>query len=169
MLGNFRPEWVIADQECTDKFIDDVWLELRRRTPSTSLAVLGHDSDFRRCERWIRRGARCYVCSSNEDERLIHAIKVAHAFAVLVIDAAFVTLFAEDSNRFQPTRPLRDRELQILEFARDGLRSDEIGAMLHLTSHTVEFHIRNLIDKLGARNRTQAVARAIHIGLIASG
>jgi len=87
---------------------------------------------------------------------------------LLVVDACFQGLLTEFVQLFEPEPSLSARELQLLKLVAGGLRTEEIAERLHLSGHTVEFHFRNIISKLGARNRTQAVARAVILGLIAA-
>src|SRR5438045_2728558 len=71
-------------------------------------------------------------------------------------------------DRFQPNEDLSARELEVLRLASRGLRTEDIAGELHLTGHTVNFHLSNVIAKLGVRGRTQAVVRALLLGLIAA-
>ncbi len=61
---------------------------------------------------------------------------------------------------------LSDRELECLRFAALGHPDGEIGALLHRSPVTARFHVDNAVRKLGARNRTHAVAKAVQLGLI---
>jgi DNA-binding NarL/FixJ family response regulator len=61
---------------------------------------------------------------------------------------------------------LSRRELEILHLLASGMRQNEIAAKLVVSPKTVASHIRNLLDKLGARNPPQAVAEAIHRHLL---
>jgi len=62
--------------------------------------------------------------------------------------------------------PLSERELECLTWAALGRTDVEIGAIIHRSPTTARFHIDNAVRKLGARNRTQAVAMAAQRGLI---
>jgi len=66
----------------------------------------------------------------------------------------------------QPPFNLSDRELECLTWAALGRTDTEIGAMIHRSPTTARFHVDNAVRKLGARNRTQAVAIAAQHGLI---
>jgi LuxR family maltose regulon positive regulatory protein len=64
-----------------------------------------------------------------------------------------------------PFEPLSTREYEVLQFVAEGLSNQQIAQHLVLSLHTVKLHIKHLLTKLGATNRTQAVAhaRALHI------
>jgi DNA-binding CsgD family transcriptional regulator len=61
---------------------------------------------------------------------------------------------------------LTPREVEVLKLGADGATSEEIATTLHLTEHTVKSHLKRIQGKLGARNRTHAVALALRSGLI---
>jgi LuxR family maltose regulon positive regulatory protein len=62
---------------------------------------------------------------------------------------------------------LTPRELEILALMADGASNQEIAGRLVVTVGTVKGHVNHILDKLGARNRTEAVARARELGLLA--
>ena len=65
------------------------------------------------------------------------------------------------------TEPLlTSRETEVLEQASLGLRTQEIATSLGISDRTVQAHLRNIFLKLGARSRTEAVARAIRSGWV---
>lgn len=134
----------------------------------TKIALLGLASDFGRCERWIRYGVACYLASSSEDDRIIQALRLSDQQNLVVVDVCFQVPLVQIVRLLEPQPTLSQRELQLLKLGAAGLHTDEIAAGLHLTRHTVEFHFRNILSKLGARNRTQAVARGIILGLVSS-
>jgi DNA-binding CsgD family transcriptional regulator len=61
---------------------------------------------------------------------------------------------------------LSSREHQVLELVADGLSNKLIAERLGLSEHTAKFHVRSLLDKLGADTRADAVARAARRGLL---
>lgn len=62
--------------------------------------------------------------------------------------------------------PLTPREVQVLELLAEGLPNKAIAARLRISDQTVKFHVSSISGKLGARNRTDAVRRAVRRGLI---
>jgi DNA-binding CsgD family transcriptional regulator len=61
---------------------------------------------------------------------------------------------------------LTDRELEILKWVKDGKSNSEISEIMHLSIKTIEYHVGNLLRKLGATNRTTAVVIAIKLRLL---
>ena len=68
--------------------------------------------------------------------------------------------------KLAPDIPLTRRETEILKWAADGKTSSDVSEILAIAESTVRFHTKNAISKLGARNRTAAVARAALLGLL---
>lgn len=64
---------------------------------------------------------------------------------------------------------LTDRELEVLEHVAAGARNREIAQQLRVSIKTVEFHLGNILGKLSARSRTEAVVRASQVGLLSLG
>jgi DNA-binding NarL/FixJ family response regulator len=61
---------------------------------------------------------------------------------------------------------LTDRELQVLELVAAGRRNRQIAETLNVSIKTVEFHLSNILGKLGAQSRTEAVVRAWQTGIL---
>ena len=62
--------------------------------------------------------------------------------------------------------PLTLREVEVLELLAEGLSNKAIAGRLHISDQTVKFHVASIAGKLGAANRTDAVRRAVRLGLI---
>jgi DNA-binding NarL/FixJ family response regulator len=62
--------------------------------------------------------------------------------------------------------PLTPREIEVLQRVAEGLPNKVIADRLHISEHTVKFHLNSLMGKLGAQSRTEAVVRATRLGLL---
>jgi len=85
-------------------------------------------------------------------------------------DAILVTPDASDGSDTDEEvidEPLTPREVQVLELLAEGLPNKAIAVRLGISDQTVKFHVSSISSKLGARNRTDAVRRAVRRGLIA--
>lgn len=69
----------------------------------------------------------------------------------------------------QPVEEITDREREVLRLLATGATNREIAASLHLSEHTVNYHMKNILAKLHLRNRAQVVAYAFREGLIRPG
>src|SRR6516164_1315779 len=111
------------------------------------------------------RGARGYVIKDVDTTELVRAIR-----AVVRKESAFDSRSAAAmvrSLRVQPDQPaFTERELNVLELLAHGLSNKEIGKRLYISETTVKFHVRNLMRKLNAASRAEAVYEASKLGLI---
>ena len=63
-------------------------------------------------------------------------------------------------------QPLSDRELEVLDCLASGQTTSQIGSRLYISENTVKTHVRHILEKMEASNRTEAVSKAIQLGLI---
>jgi two-component system NarL family response regulator len=61
---------------------------------------------------------------------------------------------------------LTHRETEVLRLVAEGMSNKAVGKALSITENTVKYHVRNILQKLGAQNRTEAVTHAIRAGLL---
>lgn len=116
----------------------------------------------------IRAGANGYILKNTEPEELRMALRsVASGKGALspevignVINAASHSLIDP------PTSLLSDRELEVLGCLAEGLTTLQIGVKLYISENTVKTHIRHILEKLEASNRTEAVGKATQLGLL---
>ena len=90
------------------------------------------------------------------------AADVDHDGILIASDAADVSDVEEDGL----DEALTPREVQVLELLAEGLPNKAIAVRLHISDQTVKFHVSSISGKLGAKNRTDAVRRAVRRGLI---
>jgi DNA-binding NarL/FixJ family response regulator len=99
-------------------------------------------------------------------EQIIQAIK-AIGSGLMILDGALLRQLTRGVDEDAPsTEPLTPRETQVLDLLADGLGNKEIAARLNISEHTIKFHIRSILGKLGASSRTEAVSRGLRSGLI---
>ena len=158
-----HPLWLLIGPEVEEQTIRSVVLSCQAMHPDLQLAMLGEVGDLRRCERWMRRGCRVYLESSAGVERVAAALDVAHTLRLVVVDRVFPD--AARARQIPPIGALTRREEEVLGLLCLGLRNSDIAHELHLTENTVEFHVSRVLGKLGARNRVEAVDRAVGLGL----
>jgi two-component system, NarL family, sensor histidine kinase FusK len=117
----------------------------------------------------LRAGARGYLLKSAEVGELVDAIQEVHAGGTLVAPSLTPRLvervsWIDESSRIAET--LTEREAEVLRLIATGARNRDIANQLVITEKTVKHHIGQLHAKLGVRTRTEAVARARHLGLL---
>ncbi len=118
----------------------------------------------------IRAGARSYLVKNSKPDELLRAIHVA-AEGGATIDPDLAPILMREYQRLlakTPTRgqELSDRELAMLRLLAQGYSNKQIADALHLAESTVKNNLSALFQKLGVRDRTQAVIYAISHGLV---
>ena len=123
----------------------------------------------------LAAGASGFLLKAAPPEQLIHAIEVVAAGNALLDPSVTRRLIEEFAKRPEPAmkRPkelawLTERELEVLKEIARGLTNAEIAARLHVSETTVKTHVAHVLDKLGLRDRVQAVTVAYEAGLAGS-
>jgi two-component system, NarL family, response regulator YdfI len=98
-----------------------------------------------------------------EFDSLAEAQSSAFAADALLLPA---TALAPVRDELTAIEPLTPRELEVLELVTEGLANKAIAERLGISDQTVKFHIASILGKLGASNRTDAVRRAVRMGLV---
>ncbi len=116
----------------------------------------------------LMAGARGYLLKDVSLTRLVEAIEVVHGGGTLVQPVLTQRLEHALAGRGGDalTEPLSERETEILRLLSGGYSNKEIANALNLAEGTVKNHVSNLLAKLGVRDRTRAVLKAIDLGLI---
>ncbi|HEX9985015.1 MAG TPA: response regulator transcription factor [Thermoanaerobaculia bacterium] len=109
----------------------------------------------------VKAGAVGCVLKSADSAEIVAAVRAAHAGRRYFSAAAAELL--EDS---QMAARLTDREQQVLELLVPGHRNRRIAQTLGVSEETVKGHVKNILDKLGVRDRTEAATKAIRQGLV---
>jgi DNA-binding NarL/FixJ family response regulator len=139
----------------------DATLAIRSEFPAAHIIALTSfegDADIRRA---LKAGVRAYLTKDLLQDELLTAIRVVHKGGTYVPPSLASVLSA------QVSRPdLTLRELQVLELVVRGLANKQIAFSLNLSEFTVKNHIKRLLNKLGAQDRTQAATVAIERGIV---
>lgn len=115
----------------------------------------------------VARGASGVVHKQGEPARIRAAVRAVLA-GLRVVDEDFDELLGATPWRppQMPMAELTARESEVLELMSQGLSNPEIAAELGVTRHTAKFHVKAILDKLGAQTRTEAVVLAARNGLL---
>jgi DNA-binding NarL/FixJ family response regulator len=136
------------------------WLfELLELTP---VVLMSPDPEAAIFNRIRRAGNGGLLQSSASCDQIVQAIKSVAA-GLMVFDSAVAPQSVGDESMPEALTP---REAEVLQCLGDGLGNKEIAARLSISEHTIKFHIRSILGKLGAASRTEAVARGLRSGLI---
>ncbi len=111
----------------------------------------------------LRAGARGYLLKTATMDTLSKAIRIA-ARGGFYLDSE-VSRAVEGGDNFMP-EPVSVREREVLLLAARGLSSKGIAAKLFISERTVQTHLASIYDKLGAKNKTEAMLLAIKYGIV---
>jgi len=118
----------------------------------------------------IRAGARGFLLKDVSFEQLIGAIRAVHSGAT-VFQPALTQRLIEQADRFRTSfessdmpEPLTDREREVVRLMSGGYSNKEIAHALGTAEGTIKNHISNILSKLGVRDRTRAVLKALETG-----
>jgi DNA-binding NarL/FixJ family response regulator len=112
-------------------------------------------------ERALLAGARGYVVKGTARDELLGAIRSIHAGRRHIPGSV-----AEKLAEHMGSEKLSERELQVLAEIATGKRNKEIGAALGIAEDTVKMHVKNVLEKLGVNDRTEAVTVALRRGIL---
>ncbi len=116
----------------------------------------------------IRAGANGYILKNTEPEDLRKALlNIAEGKGVLSPEVVPPVLGVMQRGTLETsTQLLSDRELEVLQCLAEGLTTLQIASRLFISENTVKTHIRHILDKLEASNRTEAVGKATQLGIL---
>jgi DNA-binding NarL/FixJ family response regulator len=156
-----RPDVIIMDQRLPGSSGTDALIAIRRENPRAIVMMVTtskQDMDVRRA---LNAGAAAYVLKNTPKVEMLRVIRwVAEGRRHIPSEVA--STIAEHLGQEE----LSPREISVLELIRDGHRNKQIADILGITETTVNFHIRNIVEKLQANDRTHAVTIAFRRGLL---
>lgn len=140
---------------------------LHSQFPETKVVALTSFDDDKLAQRALDAGAIGYLFKDVEEDELVTAIRFANRGRGVVAPEVMQALVARSLNEGDAySITLTSREQQTLDLVARGLTNPEIANRLTVSVSTVNFHVHNVLDKLGAKTRTEAVVIAAREGLI---
>ena len=153
--------------------VEATW-RLRERWPSALVIILTTFDDDEYVFDGLRAGARGYLLKDVSGHDLADAVRTVAAGGALIEPSVARRVVAEFARMAPPVRqpddglaePLSEREREILRLMAQGLTNREIADRLSLAQGTVKNYVTTILQKLGARDRTQAALRARELGML---
>jgi DNA-binding NarL/FixJ family response regulator len=149
--------------ESTNTWVQNALELLRVRLPEASTVVLSDSDDVDEVNRALMHGARGFIPTSVEWVVALAALRLISAGGTFVpADALRSTAANPDGEREGKRRRQSDgldltlRELAVIDLLREGKSNKQIAAQLDMQENTVKVHVRNILKKLDATNRTHA-------------
>jgi DNA-binding NarL/FixJ family response regulator len=161
MFRQHQPDITLMDIRLPDMSGIDALIAIRAEFPEARVVMLTTfegDVDIRRS---LEAGARGYMLKNMPPKDLVEIIRQVHKGKKRIPAevAAQVAQYVGDDD-------LTEREVEVLRHIANGNRNRDIGERLFISEETVKVHIKHIMEKLGANDRTQAVAIAVRRGII---
>jgi DNA-binding NarL/FixJ family response regulator len=156
-----RPDVTLMDLRLPGADGTDALIAIRGEFSRARIIILSTADTDGEIKRAMRAGACAYLFKSTPKDEMLRVIRSVHAGKRHVppeVASCLAEHLADDD--------LTERELEVLRLIRDGYRNKQIADQLVIAETTVNFHIKNLVDKLGANDRTHAVTIAVRRGLL---
>ncbi|MER5326552.1 response regulator transcription factor [Streptosporangium roseum] len=146
-------------------------VELTRSSPATRVIVVTTFENDQLVWAALRAGAAGYVLKRAPAGELVEAVRLVHSRRAVLFPDALRRIASPRHGSARPHRPvtLTPRELEVLRHITLGQANPEIATALHVSRETIKTHVTNVLDKLGARDRTHAAVLAYELGLILHG
>jgi DNA-binding NarL/FixJ family response regulator len=157
----YQPDVTLMDLQLPGLNGTDVLIAIRGEFPRARIVMLTTSDGDGEIQRAMRAGAAAYLLKSMAKDNLLAVIRSVHAGRRHVppeVAARLAEHLGEDD--------LTLRELEVLRLIRDGYRNKQIADQLAIAETTVNFHVKNLVAKLQAKDRTHAVTIALRRGLL---
>jgi DNA-binding NarL/FixJ family response regulator len=155
-----RPDVALLDLQLPDSGIE-VLIGIRSEFPDARIIILAtflRDVEIRRA---LKAGAYGYLLKNVPAQQMLEAIRRVHSGNKCIpreIAAGLAEHLSDDN--------LSDREIEVLRHVADGNRNRDIGEKLFIAEETVKVHLKRIMGKLGARDRTHSVAIAARRGFL---
>jgi DNA-binding NarL/FixJ family response regulator len=156
-----QPDITLMDLRLPDMNGIDVMIAIRTEFPNARIIMLTTFEGDVEIQRALEAGARGYMLKSMPPKELLEGIRQVHAGKKRIppeIAAQIAEHISDES--------LTEREVEVLREIADGNRNRDIATKLFITEETVKVHIKHIMEKLGASDRTQAVAIGVRRGII---
>jgi DNA-binding NarL/FixJ family response regulator len=156
-----RPDVTLMDLRLPDISGIDAMIAIRNDYPDARIVMLTTFEGDVEIQRALAAGARGYILKTMPPNELAEAVRHVHAGRKR-IPAQIAEHLAEHLGE----ELLTERERDVLQHVASGNRNRDIGERLLISEETVKVHIKHIMEKLGASDRTQAVTIAVRRGII---
>lgn len=157
-----RPDITLMDLRLPDMSGVSAIASIREEFSDAKVIVVTTFEGDYEIQRAFTAGASGYLLKSAPLDELVGVIRKVHAGR-----KHLPAVVAESLAVYVGGDPLTEREVEVLRRIAEGDRNRDIGEHLGITEDTVKVHVKRIMDKLGAKDRTQAVAIGIRRGVIA--
>jgi DNA-binding NarL/FixJ family response regulator len=156
-----RPDVTLMDLRLPDLSGIDAMIAIHQQFPEARVIMLTTFEGDVEIQRALQAGARGYLLKNMPPNELVQVIRQVHAGKKRVPPHVAAQLAEHMSDEH-----LTPREVEVLQRIAGGNRNRDIAGLLFISEETVKVHIKHIMDKLGAKDRTEAIAIAVRRGII---
>lgn len=166
-----QPDLVLLDLSLPELDGHEVLLQIREQSPETKVVILTVSDEDKDLHRAIEAGAHGYLLKSLDADQFLEMLNGLERGEAAISRKSMARLMTHlrkrsSADESQPHEKLTDREIELLALVGQGHSNRAIAQELSISTNTVKYHMKNIFQKLEAQNRTEAVANAIHAGLL---
>jgi len=167
LIQEHKPDVAVLDIQMPKASGIEVTRWVRSHLPEVGVLILTAYDDDPYVMAVLQAGANGYVLKTGQADELIQAVRDVHE-GKSALDPSITRKLM--TNIFKTTdravEPLTDREMDVLRLTAKGFTNKAIGVQLSISDRTVQGHLAHIFAKLQANSRTEAVMRAVSLGLI---
>lgn len=168
LIQQHKPDVAVLDIQMPKASGIEVTRWVRSHLPEVGVLILTAYDDDPYVMAVLQAGANGYVLKTGHADELIQAVRDVHegksALNSTITRKLMSNLFQNQEKKI--VEPLTDRELDVLRLAAKGYTNKAIGVQLNISDRTAQGHLAHIFAKLQASSRTEAVMRAVSLGLI---
>jgi DNA-binding NarL/FixJ family response regulator len=157
----FRPDVTLMDLRLPDRSGIDALIAIRAECPEAKIVMLTTFEGDAEIHRAMEAGARGYLLKNMPRRTIVDLIRKVHAGKTVVPPEVAANLVEHLGHE-----ALSKREIDVLQKVAGGNRNIDIAELLFISEETVKGHVKHIMEKLGAKDRTEAVAIAVRRGII---
>lgn len=167
-INRHKPDVVVMDYQLPDTDGATATRELRLAHPETRVIMLTGSTDDRVLLEAIEAGCSGYITKANAVDELASAVRAAYVGESVISPAMLARLLPkfQAGGGGRSTSELTKRELEVIRLLAEGHSNTEIARRLVVSLNTVRNHVQNLITKLDAHSKLEAVSIAVRRGII---